>query len=214
MLSWTEAGAVKRPTTLQLRVHRRYPGRVRARAPEPTRSLSREEILANLHWFTEGQRGPRTAPCTALVLSGIGLLAHHDTRPVLRHARALGMDHLVLHASPDDLPGFRAEPWRGLVDVLVAPLQPGRGDGVLESGAEAIDSCQRAGIRVSVNTVLHASALPGLPSVVEIVTRLQPDTFTFTFPFPTDGNQPTPPPPNLALPTLAAAIAALEASGA
>ena len=213
MLSWTEAGAVKRPTTLQLRVQRRYPDRVRAGAPVPTRSLSREELLANLRWFTEGQRGPRTAPCTALVLSGIGLLTHPGTRPVLQEARRLGMDHLVLHASGEDLEGFEADSWRGLIDVLVVPLQPDWGDRALDRAALAVSRCQRAGIQVSVNTVLTASALEGLPSVAGIVGRLKPDTVALSFPFPREGQQPAPPPPAALLPILERAVTSIERSG-
>ncbi len=213
MLSWTEAGAVKRPTTLQLRVQRRYPGRVRAGAPEPTRSLSRAEMVANLRYFTELQRGPRTAPCTALVLSGIGLLAQPDTRPVLREARRLGMAHVVLHAGPEDLDGFDVDTWRGLVDVLVVPLQPDLGGQSLASGAQAVASCQQAGIRVAVNTVLHTETIQGLGIAIDLVRRLLPDSVTLSFPFPRDGDQATPPTPRLLLPALESAVSALEAAG-
>jgi hypothetical protein len=213
MLSWTEAGAVKRPTTLQIRVQRRYPGRVRAGAPTPTRSLSRAEILANLRHFTEGQRGPRTTPCTALVLSGVGLLSSADTRPVLTQARSLGIEHVVLHADAEDLADFAAEPWRGLVNVLVVPLQPDGSHG-LEEGADAVAACRAAGVAVAVNTVLSAAALGYLERVAQIAAGLAPDSCTFSFPFPTGANQVPPPAPALLLPALKRAVATLEAVGA
>lgn len=213
MLSWTEAGAVKRPITLQIRVQRRYPGRVRAGAPSPTRSLSRAELLANLRHFTEGQRGPRTAPCTALVLSGVGLLSSPDTLPVLTQARSLGIEHVVLHAGVEDLEGFAAAPWRGLVDVLVVPLQPETAHG-LEVGAEAVAACRAAGIAVAVNTVLSTLALGSLERVARVAADLAPDSCTFSFPFPTGAEQAPPPAPASLLPALGRAVATLEAADA
>ncbi len=212
MLSWTKAGAVKRPTTLQIRVQRRYPDRVRAGAPTPTRSLSRQELLANLHHFTEGHRGPRSAPCTSLVLSGVGLLASPDTRPVLEEARRLGIERVVLHAGREDLTGFDAGRWAGLVDVLVVPLQPA-GD-ALERGARAVAACREAGIRVAANTVLGEDSVAGLTQVARLAAQLAPHSLTLSYPFPSGGPQPTPPHPQRLLPPLRQAVALLEAAGA
>jgi hypothetical protein len=212
MLSWTEAGAVRRPTTLQIRVQRRYPGRVRAGAPTPTRSLSRAEILANLLHFTDGQRGPRTTPCTGLVLSGVGLLSSEDTAPVLREARRLGIVRSVLHAGAEDLGRFAAEPWRSLVDVLVVPLQPDAGHG-LDEAADAVAACRAAGIQVAVNTVLSAAAIRDLDQVARLAAGLAPDSCTFSFPFPTGAEQPPPPAPAVVLPDLERAVATLQAAG-
>ena len=213
MLSWTEAGAVKRPTTLQIRVQRRYPGRVRAGAPTPTRSLSREEVVTNLRHFTEGQRGPRTAPCTSLVLSGVGLLSSSDTAPLLETARILGIDRVVLHAGQEDLTAFTAEPWRRLVDVLVVPLQPDD-ERSLEAGVGTVAACRASGIEVAVNTVLHAASLANLDHVAQLVARLQPDSCTLSYPFPSHDDQPSPPTPSQLLPALSRAIGILEDSGA
>ena len=214
MLSWTKAGGVKRPPTLQIRVQRRYPDRVRAGAPLPTRSLSRAELLANLRHFTEGKRGPRTAPCTTLVLSGVGLLASPDTAPVLEAARELGIEHVVLHAGTEDLAGFDAAPWSALVDVLVVPLQPGRGDALLEHGARAVAACREAGIEVAANTVLRAEAVDALTALVGLVQRLAPHSLTLSYPFPSGGPQPAPPHPRALLPALQRAVEQLEAAGA
>lgn len=214
MLSWTKAGAVKRPTTLQIRVQRRYPGRVRAGAPAPTRGLSQRELLDNLHHFTEGQMGPRTVPCTTLVLSGVGLLTSPDTAPVLRAARALGIERVVLHAGTEDLDAFQVDPWQALVDVLVVPLQPSRGNALLEHGARAVAACRAAGIEVAANTVLDHHAIAGLPAVAELAAQLAPSSLTLSFPFPTGADQPAPPQPTLLLPALRPAVTRLEAVGA
>jgi len=214
MLSWTKAGAVKRPTTLQIRVQRRYPGRVRAGAPTPTRGLTRGEIEANLRHFTEGQRGPRTAPCTTLVLSGVGLLTSPDTAPVLRSARTLGIDRVVLHAGTEDLSAFSAEPWLGLVDVLVVPLQPGDGGALLEHGARAVAACRTADIQVAANTVLSAASLSDLPALASRVDQLAPHSLTLSYPFPTGAQQQAPPLPRALLPALSTAVSLLEDAGA
>ena len=213
MLSWTKAGAVKRPTTLQIRVQRRYPGRVRAGAPTPTRGLSHQELLANLRHFTEGQRGPRTAPCTTLVLSGVGLLSSPETEAVLQAARQLGIERVVLHAGTEDLAGFQAEPWQPLVDVLVVPLQPGA-SALLEHGARAVAACRAAGIQVAANTVLSRTAVPSLPALAQLAARLAPHSLTLSYPFPTSPDQPPPPTPSELLPALSTAVELLEAAGA
>ena len=57
MLTWTGSGAVERPRVVQIRVQRSYPGRVRAGAPVPTRSMTCEEVLANVRYFAAG--GPK-----------------------------------------------------------------------------------------------------------------------------------------------------------
>ncbi len=211
MLSWTEAGAVQRPETIQIRVQRAYPGRIRAGAPLPTRSLSAAELEANLRHFTEGKRGPRTTPCTTLVLSGIGVLSRGDTAPLLRLARGLGIRRVVLHAGQEDLGSFDAASWRPLVDLLVVPLQPGADEG-LSAGAEAVAACQRAGIRVSVNTVLDQAAVDQLIRVAALADQLQPDELTFTYPFPVAGpDSPDPPAIHDTIRALEAAVATLEA---
>ncbi len=213
MLSWTKAGAVKRPTTLQIRVQRRYPGRVRAGAPTPTRSLQPEEVLRNLRHFTEGKRGPRSAPCTTLVLSGVGLLSSPHTAPLLTTARELGIERAVLHAGGEDLEGFEARTWSGLIDVLVVPLGSGT-EGGPEAGAKAIAACRGAGIQVSANLVLEATALPGLPRLAALAAELEPHAITLSYPFPTGAERPAPPPPAQLLPALGEAVGALLAGGA
>jgi len=195
MLSWTAAGAVQKPETVQIRVQRSYPGRVRAGAPVPTRSMSEAEVLANVRWFTEGQRGPRGLPCTGLVLSGVGVVSRPDSPAVLATARDLGIRRVVLHVGGEDLEDFLAEPWRALVDVLVVPLQPVEVEGGLEAGARAVRTSREAGIRVAVNTVLDQRAVDRLAAVARSVVRVRPDEVTFTYPFPINGSQGAAPPP-------------------
>ena len=69
MLRWTAAGAVSEPTAVQIRLSPRYPGRVRAGAPSPQRSLTEEEVDDNVRWFVAERVGPRTPACTTVVLS-------------------------------------------------------------------------------------------------------------------------------------------------
>ncbi len=195
MLSWTDAGAVQKPETVQIRVQRSYPGRIRAGAPVPTRSMTEAEVLANVRWFTEGQRGPRGLPCTGLVLSGVGVVSRPDGPEVLATARRLGIERVILHVGGEDLEAFEARPWQPLVDVLVVPLQPVEVEGGLEAGARAVRSCREAGIRVAVNTVLDQRAVDRLPAVARSVARVRPDEVTFTYPFPINGSQGAAPPP-------------------
>lgn len=99
MLNFTARGAVRTPTTLQIRVGgSTQPGALRAGAPVPVRSLNTDELLANFAHFTTGRRTTRTRPCTRLTLSGVG-----DVAVNVAAARSLGFEHVVLHgdARPD-----------------------------------------------------------------------------------------------------------------
>ncbi|MFH1465180.1 MAG: hypothetical protein ABIO70_12410 [Pseudomonadota bacterium] len=210
MLSWTDAGAVQRPETLQIRVQRRYPGRVRASAPTPGRSLSLEEVLDNLRYFTEGQRGPRTAPCTGLVLSGVGLLSSQDTGPSLVAARELGIRHTVVHAGVEDLATLEATRWRGLVDTLVVPLRPSDAGPQAPLESARIAACRAAGIALAVNCVLDATAVAVLPALVDAARRWEPASFTLSFPFPGAADPADLVAPAVLLPALRAAVASLQ----
>lgn len=213
MLAWTEAGAVERPTMLQIRVQRAYPARIRAGAPVPTRSMSREEILENLRWFTERLRGPRSRPCTRLVLSGVGVAGREDTPGILDTARALGMKWIVLHAGVEDLGGFEPARFEGRVDAMVVPIQPGP-LGSLTAGARVIRECRERGIRVVANTQLSASALPQLGAAARAIASASPVSAAFTYPFPIAGNTASEVPGVRAvLAALGRAAAALERAG-
>jgi hypothetical protein len=103
MLSFTAAGVVSTPTTVQIRVTRAHPGRLSAGAPAPSRDLELDEVRDNLRWFTHGRRGPRTSPCVRLVLTGA--LDGVDGLPqVIDEAHSFGVDRVVVHGAA---PGSR-----------------------------------------------------------------------------------------------------------
>jgi len=187
LITWTEAGAVERPRMVQVRVQRSYPGRVRAGAPVPTRSMSPEEIADNLRFFTEGIAGPRTEACNRLVLSGVGVAARADTPDQLALALELGLSTVVLHAGVEDLDTLDVSRLPG-VGTVVVPVQPGPGGALLQAGARAIRACRDAGVRVAASTQLTGHALGELDTVARAVARARPDTLTFTYPFPIGGN--------------------------
>lgn len=186
MLRWTPAGAVSAPTTVQLRLTRHYPDRVRAGAPEPARCLSPEELRTNLVHFTEGLRGPRTRPCTTLVLSGLGLGQREDLPGALDLARTLGMDRVVVHASAADLladgtaPPAAARPhWRERIDVLVLPCPAPDQAAALEAVLSA-----RVSQRLVCTVDLGVAACEGLGGLLDALVAGQPDEVVWTLPFP------------------------------
>ena len=109
MIRWTAAGAVSTPTTVQIRVQRSYPGRIRAGAPVPTRSMSRGELLDNLRYFTEGLEGPHPAVLGARF---VGCRRGH-VRTFLRplSARSLGIAWVVMHVGGEDLDDRSRASW-------------------------------------------------------------------------------------------------------
>lgn len=182
MLSWTGAGAVTAPTTLQIRVTRSFPGRVVAGAPEPPRSLSDEEVVANVAHFTEGRRGPRTRPCTALVLSGVDLQAHDGLAGVVARARALGIERVTLHVGHGDLPALGASALLGAVDAAAITVSDA-------ADVAAIATLHDAEVHVTA-VVLLSAPLSRLDGLVDALASAPPDRVVFTWPFP-----PADPPP-------------------
>jgi hypothetical protein len=213
VLTWTEAGAVQRPDVVQIRVQRAYPGRVRAGAPVPTRSMSRQEIEANLRFFTEGMSGPRARRCLRLVLSGVGVAAREDTPELLARARALGMERIVLHIGAEDLERFELARHRDQVDVVVVPVQPGPGVG-LGAGARVLRACVDAGVDVAANTVLSEAGLRDLEVAARTIASAGPRSATFTYPFPIAGNTAAMVPPvGAVVAALSRAVPRLEEAG-
>jgi len=188
VLTWTASGAVQRPTTLQIRVQRAYPGRIRAGAPVPTRSMTPGELIANLDHFTRAMRGPRTTPCTTVVLSGVGVASRADVPELIDRARGAGVDRVILHAGTEDLERFEPERFAGRVDRIVVPVQPGPGGGVLQQGRRVIRACHEQGLAVTASTQLSALAIPQLPAVGRVLAAAEPESVVFTYPFPIAGN--------------------------
>ena len=212
MIRWTAAGAVSTPTTVQVRVQRSYPGRIRAGAPVPTRSMSREELLDNLRYFTEGLEGPRTQPCSGLVLSGVGVATRPDIPEAIERARSLGIAWVVMHVGREDLDDLAPARFVGLVDTLVTPVQPE--NGTLVKVCETIARARSVGLKVAANTVLTANALPSLGRAARPLAKAAPDSMTFTYPFPINGNEATSAPnPGRVMSALRPALAELDRAG-
>jgi len=211
MIRWTSAGAVANPTSVQIRVQRSYPGRIRAGAPVPTRSMSPKELCDNIRHFTSGSQGPRSHPCTGLVLSGVGVASRADTVDAIHLARTLGITHIVLHVGGEDLPKLDIQRFDGLIDTLVTPGQPESGS--LVEVCNLIAAASKTGIRVAANTVLTANALPALATAARLIAKAAPATMTYTYPFPINGNEATtaPSPPRV-LAALTPAINILDAA--
>ena len=173
MLKWTVAGAVEHPTTLQVRLERRYPDRVKAGAPVPTRSLRPEELLQNLSFFTVEMQGGRSRPCDRLVFSGVGLAARQDLPGAIDQARQWGVREVLLHAGQEDLSALSVEVLQGRVDRIVLPLQPGtaKTPGPLEG---AVEVCRTAGVGITTLTVLTAESLPRLAEAMQVLARIAP----------------------------------------
>ena len=97
MIRWTPQGVVAYPRAVQIRLNLNHPQRIPGKAPTPTRTMTVDEFDDNLHYFTNGLDGPRSRPCTSLILSG--LTEDYVTLIVNRieHFKSLGFTKLILH---------------------------------------------------------------------------------------------------------------------
>ena len=195
MLRWTAAGAVAGPRTVQIRVTCRYPGRVRAGAPVPTRSLTPGELLANLRYFTEELRGPRTRSCDAVVLSGLELAAWPDLPAALAQARSWGVERVTLHLARPDLGDLSG------VDAVALTVRAGQADAV---------AALRERAHVTAVALLDAENLADPVALCRALVRAAPHRVVLTWPLP-----PADPPPavDAVLPALRALLGPLDAAG-
>ena len=174
--------------------------------------MSCDELEANLRFFTEGMVGPRTTPCTGLVLSGVGVASRSDIPEAIELARALGINHVVLHAGGEDVLGVSPERFKGKVDTLVLPVQPESGQ--VASVTRVIERAKAAGLAVAANTVLTSKALNALGPAARVLARSGADSLTFTYPFPINGNEATTAPnPTRAMSALRAVLPVLDRAG-
>lgn len=210
MLTWTPAGAVERPVVLQIRLQRSYPGRVRAGAPVPTRSMPTAEVRANLEHFTTAST--RGRPVEAVVLSGVGAASRPDLAELCALARARGIARITLHAGVEDLEALQAD--RVPVDTLVLPLQVGESGSNLAAAARVFSAARAAGLATVANTQIVASALPSLEGAARVARATGVGAMTFTYPFPIDGAASgEAPPPARVLAVLREVVPGLVAAG-
>lgn len=209
MLSWTAAGAVERPRALQVRVQRSYPGRVRAGAPVPTRSMPTAEVEANLAYFTAAST--RGRPVESVVFSGVGVASRPDLAQLCGFARERGIGRVTLHAGVEDLAAIRVG--EVPVDTLVLPLQVGESGSNLAAAARVLATCRDVGLATLANTELVASALPSLAGAARVAIAAGVRGMTFTYPFPVDGGHSAEaPPPARAMAVLGEVIPGLMAA--
>jgi hypothetical protein len=207
MLAWTTAGAVARPRTLHLRLHRAYPDRVEAGAPVPTRSLSTAEVTANILHFTAASS--RGQPVDALVFSGQGVPARSDLPALVALARVRGVNRVTLHVGVEDLVGLAVVPG---VDHHVLPVRLGPGGAAAEALAAAFAGARAAGVPVSANVPLATPSLPTAADAAELALAGGAASVTFTYPFPTGGAE-APPPVADAVAALVRAVPRVENAG-
>lgn len=176
MLRFTGAGVVSEPDALQIRVARHHPGRVPAGAPEPPRDLTDDEIVANIRHFTEGRRGPRSRPCTALILAGLEPGRAGRLSGVLDQAHAWGIRHVTLHADA------------AVAQEAVAALGPRVSALALTlrapTDADVIASIREAGVHVAVVVLLEEGRLDAVDALLEPLAVQRPDRVVLTWPYP------------------------------
>lgn len=182
VLRFTGAGVVGAPTTLQIRVSRALPGRVRAGAPHPSRALSAAELRSNVHHFTAARSGPRSVPCTALVLSGVDLERRDDLAELVDTARGWGIARVVLHLGRGDRDALRASPLRSRIDEAVIGVWR-------QTDLADVAALTRSGLPITAVLSLDAPTLARLASLASALAALRPARVVLTWPL---GGSPPP----------------------
>jgi hypothetical protein len=188
MLKWTSFGAVETPTLLQIRVQRSLSGRVRAGAPSPSRALSTEEVLANLSYFTEEMKGPRTHPVNRLVLSGIGVAKRGDLGDIVSAADSFGCKQTTLHVGVDEVARFLPVSSHSITTVVIPVLSGARTawSKQLKEAVSLTERCNHAGVKVAINCTLSSMSIGAMDTLVATMQSTPPASLSLTFPFPSN----------------------------
>lgn len=188
---------------LQVRLTRHYPDRVRAGAPVPARSLTDAELVHNLRHFTVHQQGPRTRPCTALVISGASLPEHPSLASILAQARQWGVQRITLHLGRGQRAALVGSPLQERVDAVAMGVST-------PEDAHDVEFLARTSLFVSAAVVLSDDHLARLPELARSLARARPQRVVLTWPLPPA--QP-PPPAQRVVAALPEAMAILDAAG-
>lgn len=175
MIRFTSAGAVQSPITLQVRVDRTFTDRVVAGAPSPSRAMAADEVLAAVRAFTIGSSGPRSHPCTQLVLSGVRSDGLAALPGVCEQGRAWGIERITVHAGPSQ------------VAALVASGLPAHVDAVaftVREPEDVIALAPLAGLFRTAVVLLDDAALGALDATVSALEQVRPERAVFTWPLP------------------------------
>ena len=208
-LQFTASGAAASPEVVQLRLSAHFANRIQAGAPVPARDLSNDEVVANLRYFSVDRSGPRTRPCTALVLSGEGLADREGLSVAIEAARALGYERVTLHLDGQGVQQLPGSSLDGLCDAVSVAL-----DALPEVPlGETLGALQNTtGDRPFVTVVLrlNAATLPHLFTLCAALPSSCVDRVVLTWPFIASI---APPPAEVVVAALPGVLSALEASG-
>jgi hypothetical protein len=203
-LTFTSAGAVAAPDTLQIRIERGFEGRVAAGAPSPSRALTDAEVADSLRRFTV--RGPRVKPVTGLVLSGLDVPARGALATTLAEGRSWGIRRVVLHLPRRQREAFVGSPLLACVDAVAVAVTD---DADL---ADVIALSCRAALEVTAVVLLDEPALGRLAHVAAGLLAARPRRVVLQWPLP-NGAAAAPPHVDRVTAAILAVVPALEAVG-
>jgi hypothetical protein len=202
VLKWTGAGAVAAPDVLQVRLTTRFPGRVEAGAPAPSRELSDDEARANVRFFAVEKKGPRGSGITGLVLSGFALADRPGLAGVIADARSMGVTRVTAHVA-------RGE-GRAVGEAL--PVDAAAVTVAADADLDDVSALRVAGRFVTAVLLLDDATLPRLQALASGLAGVRPDRVVMTWPFP-GGSSTSVPHADAVSAALPDPVAALEAAG-
>ena len=171
MMSWTASGLVRTPSTVQIRCSLDTPKELKAGAPQPSRSLSNQELRENLQYFRFGLDTPRTIPCSSLTLSGL----NGDDWERFEIIQDFPFEYITLHANPEQLHWKELERYQTSFHRLSIPLN---------AQTHNIDIPQWAIPKTTIVISLEEGLENWLPKTIVKSNREGWNPFIFLYPFP------------------------------
>ena len=190
MLSWTAAGAVPWPTTLQMRIAANNSAQMRAGAPTPTRSLSLDEIESNFIYFGQALETKRSKGSKRLTLSGAENVSAETLGAIVEMAKKHNFETIILHASANMLRSLPWNKWNGIIDILSIGLTSVN---CIVTVKEFAHRALHSNINLRISLPLRNEFINHLDRYVEDLLEINIQGLTLTYPFPSKRTLPPPP---------------------
>ena len=176
MIRWTPQGVVAYPRAVQIRLCLNHPQRIPGKAPSPSRTMTAEELEANLRHFTIGLDGPRSRPCTSLILSGMTPDFVAYTADNIAHFSELGYAQLVLHLAPDFTEATRQIQSTPKLHIrkICSLTSPQAFETILTQKTDDLE----------LSIALNAVILEAWPLVLELLTHWTGPVLSLHYPYP------------------------------
>jgi len=192
------------PEMLQIRINKQFSGKIAAGAPEPSRTLTAEEVRSEMHHFTVARRGPRTKPCHTLLLSGFPL-EDDELGSAISDRQRYEWRRMTLHLESGQRHALQKSRCFAAIDTVSLRIRS-------EEDLADLSALRRAGKPVTAVILLDDDGLSSLERWTSSLLQNPTVRLVLSWPFPSESGR-LPPPAEQVLPRIRPMVNRLTTSG-